>query len=59
VIWRNEVLKGVEAVIDKDRASALLAAQLGVDLFVISADTEFVYLDYKRPSRRPVRQVRA
>jgi carbamate kinase len=59
VIWRNEVLKGVEAVIDKDRASALLAAQLGVDLFVISTDTEFVYLDYKRPSQRPLRQVRA
>ena len=59
VIWRNEVLKGVEAVIDKDRASALLAAQLGVDLFVISTDTEFVYLDYKRSSQRPMRQVRA
>jgi carbamate kinase len=50
VIWRNGVLEGVEAVIDKDRASALLAAQLGVDLFVISTDTEFVYLDYKRPA---------
>jgi carbamate kinase len=59
VIWRNGVLEGVEAVIDKDRASALLAAQLGVDLFVISTDTEFVYLDYKRPTQRPLRQVRA
>ena len=42
-------LSGVEAVIDKDRASALLAAQLGVDIFAISTDTDYVYLDYKKP----------
>ena len=40
---------GVEAVIDKDRASALLAGHLGVDLFAISTDTDYVYLDYKKP----------
>ena len=32
VVSVNGGLQGVEAVIDKDRASALLAAQLGVDL---------------------------
>lgn len=47
-------LEGVEAVIDKDRASALLASRLGVDIFAISTDTDFVYLDYKRPSQRPL-----
>ena len=47
-------LHGVEAVIDKDRASALLAAQLGVDLFAISTDTDFVYLNYKRPGQTPL-----
>jgi carbamate kinase len=57
VVWRDGRLQGVEAVIDKDRASALLAEKLGVDLFVISTDTEFVYLDYKRPTERPLRQV--
>ncbi len=57
VIWRNGALEGVEAVIDKDRASALLAAQLGVDLFVISTDTDFVYLDYKRPNQRALSNV--
>jgi carbamate kinase len=46
---------GVEAVIDKDRASALLASRLGVDLFVISTDTDYVYLDYKKPAQRPLR----
>lgn len=59
VIWRNGALEGVEAVIDKDRASALLAAHLGVDLFAISTDTDFVYLDYKRPAQRALQKVRA
>ncbi len=47
-------LQGLEAVIDKDRASALLATQLGVELFVISTDTDFVYLNYKRPNQMPL-----
>jgi carbamate kinase len=59
VIWKNGALQGVEAVIDKDRASALLASRLGVDLFVISTDTDYVYLDYKKPAQRPLRQVAA
>jgi carbamate kinase len=46
--------QGIEAVIDKDRASALLASELGVDLFVISTDTDCVYLDYKKPTQRPL-----
>ena len=54
VVRSDGNLTGVEAVIDKDRASALLAASLGVDLFVISTDTDFVYLDYKKPSQRPL-----
>jgi carbamate kinase len=59
VIWSNGKLQGVEAVIDKDRASALLASRLGADLFVISTDTDFVYLDYKKPTQRPLRNVSA
>jgi carbamate kinase len=59
VILVNGVLQGVEAVIDKDRASALLAARLGVDLFVISTDTDYVYLNYKRPDQRPLTFVTA
>src|SRR3954471_3526225 len=52
-------LAGVEAVIDKDRASALLAARLRVDLFAISTDTDFVYLDYKKSTQRPLSYVTA
>ena len=50
VMRENGGLKGVEAVIDKDRASALLASELGVDLFIISTDADAVYLDYRKPS---------
>src|SRR5579885_3318186 len=57
VTWQNGRLLGVEAVIDKDRASALLAAELGVDLFVISTDTDYVYLNYKKPNQRPLTHV--
>ena len=57
VAWREGRLQGVEAVIDKDRASALLASRLGVELFVISTDTDYVYLDYKKPTQRPLRLV--
>ena len=59
VIWKESELQGVEAVIDKDRASALLASRLGVDLFMISTDTDYVYLDYKKPAQRPLKEVRA
>ncbi len=57
VVWNNGRLQGVEAVIDKDRASALLASRLGVDLFVISTDTDCVWLDYKKPTQRPLGRV--
>ncbi|MGA8150878.1 MAG: carbamate kinase [Terriglobales bacterium] len=57
VVWKNGGLQGVEAVIDKDRASALLASRLGVALFVISTDIDYVYLDYKKPTQRPLDHV--
>ena len=57
VLRDNGRLKGVEAVIDKDRASALLAAELHVDIFAISTDTDYVYLDYKKPMQRPLAHV--
>jgi len=47
-------LHGVEAVIDKDYASSLLAADLGVDLFLISTAVEKVYLNYGQPQQTAV-----
>ena len=45
VVRENGGLAGIEAVIDKDRASALLACRLEVDCFIISTDADRVYLD--------------
>ncbi|MGB2922118.1 MAG: carbamate kinase [Mycobacterium sp.] len=45
-------LRGVEAVIDKDLASALLAEQLDADLLVIATDVDGVYLDWGTPTQR-------
>lgn len=57
VVRENGDLHGIEAVIDKDRASSLLASQLGVDVFVISTDTDYVYLDYKRPTQHALTEI--
>jgi len=51
----TRTLVGVEAVIDKDLASALLARQLDADLFVMATDTDGVYLDWGTPAARPLR----
>jgi carbamate kinase len=48
-------LEGVEAVIDKDLASALLAADLGADALLIATDVDAVYADWGTPEQRPIR----
>jgi carbamate kinase len=48
-------LEGVEAVIDKDLASALLAADLGADALVIATDVDAVYADWGTPDQHPIR----
>lgn len=50
----HDLSKGVEAVIDKDHTSAILAAQLEADLFVICTDVDRVRLDYRKATERPV-----
>jgi len=42
----------VEAVIDKDRASALLAASLGVPLLILSTGVEQVAWHFRQPDQR-------
>jgi len=48
----TRTLVGVEAVIDKDLASELLARELEADLFVIATDVNGVYLDWGKPEQR-------
>ena len=50
----TRTLVGVEAVIDKDRASAVLAEGLRADLLVIATDVDAVYLDWSTPDERAV-----
>jgi carbamate kinase len=59
VAWVNSNLVGVEAVIDKDLASSLLATKLGVAIFVIGTDTDYVYLDYKKSSQKALHRINA
>ncbi|HUM09063.1 MAG TPA: carbamate kinase, partial [Acidocella sp.] len=47
---------GVEAVIDKDSAGALLAEQIGADLFIMLTDVPAVYLDYGTPTQTALRE---
>jgi carbamate kinase len=48
----HDISKGVEAVIDKDHTSAILAGQLNADIFAIATDVENVFLDFKKPTQR-------
>jgi carbamate kinase len=55
----HDITKGVEAVIDKDHTSAILAWQLHADVFAIATDEDKVYLDYRKASQRGLDQLTA
>ncbi len=59
IIKKGNTIIGSEAVIDKDRSSALLAAKLNVDLFLISTDADQVYINYKKPDQTGIRNTTA
>lgn len=48
----KRALTGVEAVIDKDLASALLAQETGADLLIMATDVEGVYTGWGTPEAR-------
>ncbi len=48
----DRTLVGVEAVIDKDLASELLAREVDADVFVMVTDVDGVYLDWGTPEQR-------
>ena len=54
VVEEGGALKGVEAVIDKDHASRLLANEIGAQLFVISTDVERVSLNFGTQNEVPL-----
>jgi carbamate kinase len=51
------IYRGIEAVIDKDLASAYLAASLDVPMLVISTGVERVAVRYRQPDQRDLEQV--
>ncbi|TCL90668.1 carbamate kinase [Rhizobium sp. PP-WC-2G-219] len=58
VVSRGEgKLAGIEAVIDKDRASALLAERLGADMLLLLTDVDAVYADFGQPSAKAIASI--
>jgi len=53
----DRVLVGVEAVIDKDLASELLAREVGADLLVMATDIDGVYTEWGTPRQRRLARV--
>jgi len=51
---KNRKLYGVEAVIDKDLASGLLAESLNAEMFVMLTDVPNIYTDYGSDEQRPI-----
>jgi carbamate kinase len=50
-------LEGVDAVVDKDRVSAVLARQLEADVLLILTNVEAVYEGWGTPAARPIRRM--
>ena len=53
---KDRHLIGVEAVIDKDLCSELLARELQADLLVMLTDADAVYADWGKPSQKVIRR---
>jgi len=52
VVREGRAFQGVDAVIDKDLASARLAEEVGVDVFLIATDVSGVALNYGTPAEK-------
>jgi carbamate kinase len=59
VIREQGSLRGIEAVIDKDRASSLLASRLPVERLIITTEADHVYVDFKKPGQKALRTISA
>ena len=57
VVREDDVLRGVEAVIDKDLGAALLAVTVDADVLVIATDVAHAVLRYGQPDEEPLGRV--
>ena len=54
--YEQGTLRGVEAVIDKDLASGVLARDVRADVLLLLTDTDAVYLDWGTPQQRAIKR---
>jgi carbamate kinase len=57
VVRNGRAFNGVDAVIDKDLASALLATEIGADLLVIATDVDGVWADFNTSNQRIIQRM--
>lgn len=57
VIKTKDGLEGVDAVIDKDRASSCLAKNINADMLLIITAVPCVYLNYKKKDQRAIKKI--
>ncbi len=56
-IISNGEVRGVDAVIDKDLASQVLANAINADYLLILTDVDYVYINYKKPNQARLTEV--
>lgn len=57
VVKENGSLKGVEAVIDKDRAASVLAHDINAERLIILTNIEEVYLNWGKEDQKPIKRI--
>ncbi len=58
VIEKNNSLKGISAVIDKDLASSKLASNIKADLFVILTNIDGVYINFNKENKKKLEKIK-
>ena len=57
VYYESGMLYGVEAVVDKDLACAVMAAEMGADKFFIITDVPKVYINFRKPGEEALGKI--
>ena len=57
VVRKERKFSGVEAVIDKDLASSVLAREINADIVIVASDIEGAAVDWGKPGQRILRKV--
>ncbi len=57
VVEENGMLRGIDAVIDKDLAAEKLASQINADILLILSDVDYVYLNYGKKEQQEIKEI--